>query len=108
MCCGRYAATRRLADFIAGLVDEASPLIGEKATVIDMSDEFTSEGGARIMVGRLATLAATAALARTAPPDVADAFAQTRFFRPHAALYGADGIETHAADTLLQRALPEE
>jgi hypothetical protein len=38
---------------------------------------------------------------------VADAFAQTRFFRPHAALYGASGIETRTADLLLRRALPE-
>ncbi len=111
MCLDVLRALRRdpeAPDFIAGLVDEASPLIGDKATVIDMSDELTGEGGARIMVGRLATLAATAALARTAPPDVADAFAQTRFFRSHAALYGADGIETHTADILLRRALPEE
>ena len=110
MCLDVLRALRRdpeTPDFIAGLVDEASPLIGEKATVIDMSDELTSEGGARVMVGRLATLAATAALARTAPPDVADAFAQTRFFRSHAALYGADGIEPKVGDTLLQRALPE-
>jgi putative acyl-CoA dehydrogenase len=110
MCLDVLRALRRdpeAPDFIAGLVDDASPLIGEKATVIDMSDELTSEGSARIMVGRLAALAATAALVRTAPPDVADAFAQTRFFRPHAALYGADGIEPRTADALLHRALPE-
>jgi hypothetical protein len=90
------------------LVSEASPLIGEKATILDMTNELTSEGAARILVGRLATLAATAALARTAPPEVTDAFAQTRFFRSHAALYGADGIEARTADILLRRALPEQ
>jgi putative acyl-CoA dehydrogenase len=110
MCLDVLRALRRdqeSADLIAGLVSEASPLIGEKATILEMTDEVTSEGDARILVGRLATLAATAALAKTAPPDVADAFAQTRFFRQHAALYGADGIEAHTADLLLQRALPE-
>jgi putative acyl-CoA dehydrogenase len=110
MCLDVLRALRRdqeSADLIAGLVSEASPLIGEKATVLEMTDEVTSERDARILVGRLATLAATAALAQTAPSDVADAFAQTRFFRLHAALYGADGIETRTADTLLQRALPE-
>ena len=111
MCLDVLRALRRdpeTPDFIAGLVDEASPLIADRATVLDMSDELTNEGGARVMVGRLATLAATAALARTAPPDVADAFAQTRFFRQHATLYGADGIESRTADMLLQRALPEK
>ncbi|MDE2375276.1 MAG: acyl-CoA dehydrogenase family protein [Hyphomicrobiales bacterium] len=111
MCLDVLRALRRdpeAADFFAGLVDEASPLIGERAAVIDMAGEVIDEGSARIMVSRLATLAATAALARTAPPDVADAFAQTRFFRAHAALYGAAGIETHIADILLRRALPEK
>jgi len=111
MCLDVLRALKRdeeAGELIADLVSEASPLIGEKATIVEMTDEFTSEGAARTMVGRLATLAATAALAKTAPPDVADAFAQTRFFRSHAALYGADGIEPKTADMLLQRALPEQ
>jgi putative acyl-CoA dehydrogenase len=110
MCLDVLRALRRdqeSADLIAGLVSEASPLIGEKATILDMSEDLGSEGDARILVGKLVTLAATAALAKTAPPEVADAFAQTRFFRPHAALYGAGGIETRTADMLLRRALPE-
>jgi hypothetical protein len=39
---------------------------------------------------------------------VADVFVRTRFFRSHAALYGADGIEGGTADILLRRALPEQ
>jgi putative acyl-CoA dehydrogenase len=111
MCLDVLRALKRdeaAADLIANLVSDASPLISEKATILEMTDEFTSEGAARVLVGRLATLAATAALAKTAPAEVADAFAQTRFFRAHAALYGADGIETRTADILLQRALPEQ
>jgi putative acyl-CoA dehydrogenase len=111
MCLDVLRALKRdgeAAELIADLVSEASPLIGEKATILDMTDESTSEGAARILVGRLATLAATAALAGTAPPEVADAFVRTRFFRSHAALYGADGIEARTADILLRRALPEQ
>jgi putative acyl-CoA dehydrogenase len=110
MCLDVLRALRRdqeSAELIAGLVSEAAPLIGEKVTILDMSEDLDSEGDARIFVGKLATLAATAALAKTAPPEVADAFAQTRFFCQHAALYGADRIETRTADILLRRALPE-
>jgi hypothetical protein len=110
MCLDVLRALRRdqeAGGLIGDLVSEASPLIGEKATILEMTDEPTSEGEARILVGRLATLAATAALAGTAPPEVADAFAQTRFFRAHAALYGADGVEAKTAEILLQRTLPE-
>jgi hypothetical protein len=46
-------------------------------------------------------------LEATAPPPVTEAFVRTRLERQHAALYGADDIEAHTADTLLQRALPE-
>jgi putative acyl-CoA dehydrogenase len=111
MCLDVLRALKRdeeAAELIADLVSEASPLIGEKATILDMTDEPTSEGAARILVGRLATLAATAALAGTAPPEVADAFVRTRFFRSHAALYGTDGIEGGTANILLRRALPEQ
>ena len=111
MCLDVLRALKRdeqAAELIADLVSEASPLIGEKATILDMTDESTSEGAARVLVGRLATLAATDALPGTAPPEVADVFVRTRFFRSHAALYGADGIEGGTADILLRRALPEQ
>jgi putative acyl-CoA dehydrogenase len=111
MCLDVMRALRRdseATDLIAELVREASPLVGEKARILELTDELSNEGAARIMVGKLATLAATAALAKTAPPEVTDAFAQTRFFRQHAALYGADAIDARSADILLQRALPED
>ena len=57
-------------------------------------------------VGRLATLAAAAALKATAPAAVAEAFVRTRLARQHGALYGADGIDAATAELLLQRALP--
>jgi putative acyl-CoA dehydrogenase len=89
------------------LAREALPLAGQKLAPLAATDEFASEAAARMTVGKLATLAAAAALAATAPTEVTDAFVRTRFVQPHAALYGADGIEARTADTLLQRALPE-
>ena len=86
---------------------KAAPLIGPEAEIFAPTNAFESEAKARITVGKLATLAAASALEATAPPAVAEAFVRTRLSRQHAALYGADDIEAHTADTLLQRALPE-
>ena len=44
-------------------------------------NEFASEASARVTVGKLAVLAAAAALRATAPPAVVDAFVQTRLVR---------------------------
>jgi hypothetical protein len=58
------------------------------------------------MVGRLAGIAAAAALNDSAPAAVTEAFVRTRVVRPRGALYGADGLEAATAELLLERALP--
>jgi signal transduction protein with GAF and PtsI domain len=95
------------AEFFSELAQKASPLIGKEAELFEPMNDFASEAAARVTVGKLATLAAAAALEAIAPSAVTEAFACTRVLQPHAALYGADGIEARTAETLLQRALPE-
>jgi putative acyl-CoA dehydrogenase len=110
MCLDVLRALRRdqeAAAFFAELARKASPLIGKEADIFDPASEFANEAAARITVGKLATLAAAAALEATAPAAVTEAFVRTRLVQQHAALYGADGIEARTAETLLQRALPE-
>jgi putative acyl-CoA dehydrogenase len=110
MCLDVLRALKRdkeAADLFGEMVRKAASLIGKDAAVFEPANEFESEASARIIVGKLATLAAASVLEETAPPAVAEAFARTRLMRQHAALYGADGIEARTAETLLQRALPE-
>jgi putative acyl-CoA dehydrogenase len=98
---------REAADLLADMTKEARPMIGNNTRLFEPTDEFASEAAARITVGKLAILAAASALAATAPAAVTEAFVRTRLLQPHAALYGADAIETQIADIVLQRALPE-
>jgi putative acyl-CoA dehydrogenase len=110
MCLDVLRALKRdqeAAEFFGELARTASPLIGKEAEIFEPTNAFAGEAAARITVGKLATLAAAAALEATAPPAVAEAFVRTRLLHQHAALYGADGIEAQTAETLLQRALPE-
>jgi putative acyl-CoA dehydrogenase len=110
MCLDVLRALRRdqeAADFFGDLARKASPWIGKEAEIFEPMDDFASEAAARVTVGKLATLAAAAALETTAPPAVTETFARTRLAQQHAALYGADRIEARTAETLLQRALPE-
>ena len=110
MCLDVLRALRRdpeAGDFLRGLAHRAAPSIGDEAELFERVNDVESEAKARITVGKLATLAAAAALEATAPAEVTEAFARTRIRRQHAALYGADGIDGRVADTLLQRALPE-
>ena len=111
MCLDVLRALRRdpeAANLFGELARQAAPLTGTDATVFEPTNEFEGEAAARITVGKLATLAAAAALEASAPPEVATAFARTRFVQQHAALYGAGGVDARAAETLLRRALPEE
>jgi putative acyl-CoA dehydrogenase len=66
-----------------------------------------SESDARDTVGRLALLAAAAALKANAPAAVTEAFIQTRLVSLHGALYGTAMIDAGTGALLLQRALPE-
>lgn len=60
---------------------------------------------ARIAVEKLALLAASAALNRTAP-EQAELFAATRLATTHPAMYGAVDLDSTAIRSLLERALP--
>jgi putative acyl-CoA dehydrogenase len=110
MCLDVLRALRRdqeAADFFADLARKSTPLRETGADLFEPTNEFESEAKARITVGKLATLAAGCALEATAPPAITAAFVRTRLERQHAALYGADDVDAHTADTLLRRALPE-
>jgi len=110
MCLDVLRAVRRdeeAAELFGSLVREASPLIGRETARFDAKDEVANEAAARIMVGRLAGLAAAAALNASAPPAIAEAFVRTRLTRPRGALYGADGLDSISTELALRRALPE-
>jgi putative acyl-CoA dehydrogenase len=110
MCLDVLRALRRdqeAADFFADLARKSTPLRETEADLFEPTNEFESEAKARITVGKLATLAAGCTLEATAPPAITAAFVRTRLERQHAALYGADDVDAHTADTLLRRALPE-
>jgi putative acyl-CoA dehydrogenase len=66
-----------------------------------------AQSGARTAVGRLALLAAAAAL-RESAPAVAELFARTRLRDRHGALFGASDIAANEAAFLLDRALPAD
>ncbi|GJE43703.1 acyl-CoA dehydrogenase family protein [Methylobacterium soli] len=63
-----------------------------------------AEARARRAAGRIATLAAAAALAESAPPAIAEAYAATRLAAPRE-MFGANAVDGVAA-LLLERALP--
>jgi putative acyl-CoA dehydrogenase len=111
MCLDVLRALRRdreATEFFADLARNSAPLLGAAGEIFEPANALDSEAKARAAVGKLATLAATSALEATAPAAITEAFVRTRLQRHHAALYGADDIEAPTADTLLQRALPEQ
>ena len=111
MCLDVLRALKRdkeAADLFGELGREASDLTSDRAALFAPMNEFASEATARVTVGKLAVLAAAAALRATAPPALVEAFVQTRLVQSHGALYGADAIEPQTAELLLQRALPED
>jgi putative acyl-CoA dehydrogenase len=90
------------------LASEAADLPGAREAADFVERAFSAqdaEARARAGVGRLALLAAAAALRSSAPPDVAELFARTRLSAHHDAIYGTDDLG--AGETaLLERALP--
>src|SRR6185295_19102074 len=66
-----------------------------------------AEASARAAVGRLAMLAAAAAL-RDSAPAVAEIFARTRLATPHGALFGTTGLAAGELARLIERALPPD
>ena len=95
------AVLTALAEECVGLPN-ARDAAGQLRTELAAHD---AEVNARSAVGRLATLAATAAL-RTAAPAAAERFARSRLAQRQGAIYGADGIEADEAQRLIERALP--
>ena len=93
-------------DLFDALEREVLPLTDTDASRSDPRDEPSNEATARILVGRLAALAAASALKASAPPAVAEAFVRTRLIEPRSMLYGADGIDPKTTELLLQRVLP--
>ncbi|AWN42397.1 acyl-CoA dehydrogenase family protein [Methylobacterium durans] len=92
---------------VAGLVAETAGLPGTREAASEIGAALQApdaEARARLATGRLATLAAAAALAACAPPAVAQAYAATRLARERGP-FGANAIDA-AADLLLERALP--
>jgi len=91
------------------LADDAGDLPGAR----DMADQIKTvlsaklpEAMARAAVGRLALLAAAAALRWSAPLTVAELFARTWLHERHDAMLGASDIAADDAGDLLERALP--
>src|SRR5262249_51481118 len=82
---GGLPAARESADVIAGALSAPD-----------------AEARARDGVGRLALLAAAAALRQSAPPQVAELFARTRLARRHGAMYGTAEIAADDARALLE------
>ncbi|AWM87289.1 isovaleryl-CoA dehydrogenase [Microvirga sp. 17 mud 1-3] len=96
------AAAAALDHLMAGIAD----LPGARDAARDILLALHSpdaEAKARLIADRLYTLAATAALAEAAPPEIVEAYALTRLDRP-ARMIGANEVGS-AAKTLLDRAL---
>ena len=95
-------------DVLAALAAEATDLPGAREAVDFIQRAFSrpdAEAHARASVGRLALLAAAAALRSSAPPEVAELFARTRLGAHHDAMYGTSDLGFGEA-RLLARALP--
>ncbi|HVD73216.1 MAG TPA: acyl-CoA dehydrogenase family protein [Xanthobacteraceae bacterium] len=95
-------------DVLAALAAEATDLPGAREAVDFIQRAFSrsdAEAHARASVGRLALLAAAAALRSSAPPEVAELFARTRLSTHHDAIYGTSDLGVGEA-RLLARALP--
>jgi putative acyl-CoA dehydrogenase len=113
MCLDVLRAFTREGDAAHGvldaLADEAADLPGARAAADFIKATLTAEHAetrARAAVGRLALLAAAAALQTSATPAVAELFARTRLHEPHDAMLGTSDIEVDEANDLLERALP--
>jgi len=79
---------------------EAAGFIAEALTRGD------AEAHARGVVERIAILAAAAALADSAPPDIAETFARVRLSESRSATYGTARLSDAEATRLVDRALP--
>ncbi|MFG1347215.1 acyl-CoA dehydrogenase family protein [Xanthobacter autotrophicus DSM 431] len=101
---------KREPDTLAAVLDDLLRIAGDlpgavaaAETVVECLRAGDREAHARRAAERLATLAAAAALAESAPPAIAEAFAATRLGRP-ASLYGTNAVDG-VRDQLIARAL---
>jgi len=95
-------------DVLAALAAEATDLPGAREAVDFIQRAFSrpdAEAHARASVGRLALLAAAAALRSSAPSEVAELFARTRLSAHHDAMYGTSDLGA-GEPRLLARTLP--
>jgi putative acyl-CoA dehydrogenase len=95
-------------DMLDALAAEATDLPGAREAADFIQRAFSrpdAEAHARAGVGRLALLAAAAALCGSAPPEVTELFARTRLSTRHDAMYGTSDLGVGEA-RLLDRALP--
>jgi putative acyl-CoA dehydrogenase len=94
---------------LSALSQEARDLPGAAEAVNALSAAVADAHGeahARATVGRLARIAAAAALAAGAPPTVAEAYARTRLSSAHDLMFGTAALSQGDSAMLLDRALP--
>jgi putative acyl-CoA dehydrogenase len=94
---------------LAALAGEAVDLPGARASADFVARALSGEDAqvqARAAVGRLAVLAAAAALRQGSAPALAELFARTRLAERHGAMYGTSEIAPGEARVVLERALP--
>ena len=110
MCLDVLRALARARDAAQAVLDalaaETADLPGAREAVDFIQRAFSAhdaEARARASVGRLALLAAAAALRGCAPPEVAELFARTRLSARHDAMYGTTDLGAGEA-RLLERA----
>jgi putative acyl-CoA dehydrogenase len=94
---------------LATLASEAADLPGARAAAGLIASALSGEAAeaqARAAVGKLAMLAASAALRQGSAPEIAALFARTRLVDCHDAMYGTSAIAADEARAVLDRALP--
>lgn len=112
MCLDVLRAIQREPDAAAVLAALTSdigdlPGVAEAAKFVSsVLKSATAEAHARAAIERLALLAATQALAASAPPAVVEAFARTRLAERKSGLFGGTDLSQKEAARLLERGLP--
>jgi putative acyl-CoA dehydrogenase len=94
---------------LAALARETADLPGAAEAghfVAESLSAGSAEANARAAVERLALLAAAAALAQSAPPEIAETFARARLQAGRSGTYGTAALDAAAVTRLNARALP--
>jgi putative acyl-CoA dehydrogenase len=114
VCLDVLRAVSREPDAVLGvfseIVDQSGslPAAAEAAAAIERDLKSPDrEGDARGIVERLAVLSAAAALAASAPPEIANTFAATRLSSRRGMTYGTAAVAPGTADQLLERVLSQ-